>query len=97
RRRAVVLVFPDPAGFRGEVQVFKELEDVPRPESGAISLANSQTLRNDDALIRLTNPVGGQEPTRGWIGIGPDGALEQRVRARNQPRPGGVAMPAGPF
>ncbi len=32
------------------------------PGSGAVSLANAQTLRNDDALKRLTNPVGGEEP-----------------------------------
>jgi len=97
RRRAVVFVYPDPAGFRVEVQVMKELEDVPRPESGAISLANSQTLRNDDALVRLTNPVGGQEPTRGWIGIGRDVALEQVILAGIQARTGGVALPAGQF
>src|SRR5262249_40397675 len=67
RRRAIVRVTPVQAGFEVEVQVFKELEDVARPESGAITTANPQTLRNDDALQRLTNTVVRPEPTRGWI------------------------------
>jgi hypothetical protein len=96
RRRAIVLVIPDPAGFRIDVQVYKELEDVNRPESGAISLANAETLRNDDALQRLTNPVGGQVVTRGWIGIGRDTALEQVILMGIQARTGGVIVPGRP-
>ena len=93
RRRAIVLVIPSPEGFQVEVQVTRELENVPRPETGAVSLANSSTLRNDDSLQRLTNPVGGQEPTAGWIGVGRDTALEQTILAHIQARLGGV--PAG--
>ena len=97
RRRATVYVIPVEGGFNIDVQVYKELEDVPRPESGALSLANSQTLRNDDALIRLTNPVGGQEPTRGWIGLGRDVALEQVILAGIQARTGGTFVPLQPM
>lgn len=97
RRRATIYVIPVEGGFNIDVQVYKELEDVARPESGAISLANSQTLRNDDALIRLTNPVGGQEPTRGWIGLGRDTALEQTILAGIQARTGGQLVPVQPF
>lgn len=97
RRRATVYVIPVQGGFQVDVQVYKELEDVPRPESGSISLANSQTLRNDDALIRLTNPVGGQEPTLGWIGLGRDMALEQVILSGIQARTGGMLVPAGQF
>ncbi len=93
RRRAKVYVIPVEGGFQVEVQVYKELEDVARPESGAISLANSQTLRNDDALQRLTNPVGGQEPTRGWVGLGRDTELEQVILAGIQARTGGTPVP----
>jgi hypothetical protein len=89
RRRALVIVTPAQGGFLIDVQVYKELEDVPKPESGAISLANAQTLRNDDALIRLTNPVGGREPTSGWIGVGRDTELEQVILAGIQARAGG--------
>ena len=97
RRRATVYVIPVEGGFTVDVQVYKELEDVPRPESGAISLANSQTLRNDDALVRLTNPVGGQEPTRGWIGLGRDAALESVILAGIQARTGGMFVPPPQF
>jgi hypothetical protein len=90
RRRAFVYVTPIEGGFTVDVQVYKELEDVARPASGAVSLANAETLRNDDALIRLTNPVGGQEPTRGWIGLGRDVALEQVILSGIQARIGGV-------
>lgn len=76
RRRAVVRVIPAEAGFLIEATVFKELEDLPRPENGLASYAN---LRNDDSLRRYANPVGGQQPTLGWIGLGRDVALEQQI------------------
>ncbi|MEX0678054.1 MAG: hypothetical protein WD063_13315 [Pirellulales bacterium] len=90
RRRAIVRVIPAEGGFLVDVQVYKELEDVPRPESGAVSLANAETLRNDDALVRLTNPLGGQEPTVGWLALGRDTALEQVILAGIQARAGGM-------
>ena len=90
RRHATVRVMPAQAGYMVEVQVYKELEDVPIPETGAVSLANSQALRNDDALQRVTNPVGGAQPTLGWIGIGRDTALEQVILAKIQERLGGM-------
>ncbi len=97
RRQAFVYVSPAQGGFIVDVQVYKELEDVARPASGAVSLANAETLRNDDALIRLTNPVGGQEPTRGWIGLGRDTALEQVILAGIQARIGGITNVPVPF
>jgi len=94
RRRAIVRVMPaTEGGFFVEVQVFKELEDVPRPETGTVSLTNSQALRNDDALQRVTNPVGGQQPTLGWIPQGRDAALEQVILAHIQARLGGIRAP----
>lgn len=97
RRRAIVRVSPVQDGFEVDVQVYKELEDVRRPESGAISLANAETLRNDDALIRLSNPVGGTEPTAGWLALGRDTALEQVILAGIQARTGGVVASPVPF
>jgi hypothetical protein len=85
-----VRVIPAQGGFLIDVEVYKELENVPRPETGAISLANSQTLRNDAALVRLTNPVGGQEPSSGWLPLGRDVALEQVILAGIQARTGSV-------
>jgi hypothetical protein len=97
QRQATVFVLPTEGGFMVDVQVYKFLEDVPRPASGAISLANAQTLRNDDALIRLANPVGGKEPTTGWIRLGRDVALEQVILAQIQARIGGIATAPAHF
>jgi hypothetical protein len=96
RRTAVVRVIPDPAGFAVEVQVLKELEDVPRPETGAVSLANPAALRNDDSLVRVTSPVPGYQPTIGWIPQGRDFALEQEMLAKIQARLAGLGAPIMP-
>jgi hypothetical protein len=93
RRIAQVRVIPAQAGYQVEVIVYKELEDVKSPETGAVSLANSQALRNDDALQRVTNPVGGAPPTLGWIRLGRDAALEQLMLAKIQERLGGYGAP----
>ncbi len=92
RRTAIVRVIPAEGGFLVDVQVEKELEDVPRPEAGAISIFNSQALRNDDALQRVTNPTGGQQPTLGWIKQGRDTALEQVILSEIQARLGGPGL-----
>ena len=57
---------------------------MPRPETGVISTTNSQALRNDDSLQRVTNPIAGQQPTLGWIPQGRDLALEQVILAHIQ-------------
>jgi len=93
RRTAMVRVMPAEAGFLVEVQVLKELEDVARPESGAISVRNSQALRNDNALQRVANPTGGQQPTLGWIDQGRDVALEQVILAQIMARVNGCGPP----
>jgi len=93
RRTALVRVIPAEVGFQIEVQVHKELENVVRPETGAISSANSSALRNDNALRRVTNPLGAPPPTNGWIDQGRDLALEQVILARIQSRLGGYGAP----
>jgi hypothetical protein len=93
RRKALVRVIPSQGGFLVEVQVYKELEDVPRPETGVISTTNSQALRNDDSLQRVANPTAGQQPTLGWIPQGRDPALEQVILAHIQSRIGGFGPP----
>ncbi|MGC3972032.1 MAG: hypothetical protein QM775_33235 [Pirellulales bacterium] len=80
RRRAVVQVVPAPDVFQIEVTVFKELEDLKRPE---YSTAGSATFRNDGSLIRIEEPVGVQPTTEGWIPLGRDAALEQAHSARD--------------
>jgi hypothetical protein len=71
-----VRVIPDQSGFLIDVAVFKELEDVLRPERAT---AGAATFRNDASLERFTEPVGGQAPTQGWIPKGRDTALEQAI------------------
>ena len=93
RRKALVRVIPSQGGFLVDVQVYKELEDVPRPETGVISTTNSQALRNDDSLQRVANPTAGQQPTLGWIPQGRDPALEQVILAHIQSRIGGFRPP----
>jgi hypothetical protein len=76
RRRAVVQVIPAGDLFQVEVIVFKELEDLPMAQS---STAGSATFRNDGSMIRIEEPVGVQPYTLGWIPLGRDTALEQRM------------------
>jgi hypothetical protein len=93
RRTALVRVIPSEAGYLIDVQVLKELENVPRPETGLVSQTNSAALRNDNSLQRVIDPVGGQQPTLGWIGQGRDIALEQLILSQIQTR---LAACAGP-
>ncbi|MGD9722455.1 MAG: hypothetical protein AB7O59_13200 [Pirellulales bacterium] len=93
RRRALVRVIPSPEGFLVDVQVFKELEDVVRPESGAVTLANAAALRNDNSLKRVESPVAGQQMTLGWIPQGRDVVLEQTILAHIQSRLAGSGAP----
>ncbi len=74
RRRAVVRVTPAQGGQWVEIQVFKDLEDNRHPERAT---AGAATLRYDDTLTRVENPVGDQPVTQGWIGRGRDTSLEQ--------------------
>lgn len=79
RRYAQVRVVPASGGFWIEVAVFKELEDVAHP---AHASAGSATFRNDSSLTRVVSTVGEQEINQGWIPMGRDPALEQRILAQ---------------
>jgi hypothetical protein len=76
RRRAVVRVIPADRGFWIDVAVFKELEDVVTPYPGT---AGSATFSHSASLNRVINPVSEQEINDGWIPLGRDTALEQRL------------------
>lgn len=105
RRRAFVRVVPDQNGYLVDVAVFKELEDVPRPEKAT---AGAATFRYDTSLQRDTEfatdpyripgdparPNGPRTPTVGWIPLGRDPKLEQVMLAKIQSRLGG-SMTAG--
>ncbi len=98
RRRALVLVVQSDGGYLVDIAVYKELEDLRRPD---YSNAGDATFRNDDSLDRFNEqtqgptttldsfptygrargPIGPQPFTLGWIPIGRDTALEQRMIA----------------
>jgi len=113
RRRALIQVVPTESGYLVEVAVYKELEDLKRPDH---SNAGGSTFRNDDSLDRFNDqtqsptttidsfptfgraqgPIGPQPFSLGWIAIGRDTALEQRIIAQLLMRIGTpVGMPTG--
>jgi len=83
RRRAILRVVPAENGYWINVVVFKELEDVARPEHATAAAA---TFRYDDTLRRIANPVGEQQIDQGWIPQGRDVMLEQKIIAHLQNR-----------
>jgi len=93
RRRALVRVTPSESGYWVDVFVYKELEDLERPSH---STAGAVLPRFDSSLERYREPVGGQVPTVGWIPLGRDAALEQRMIAQIQSRLGAPAYSMPP-
>jgi hypothetical protein len=79
RRTAFVRVIPNGHGFVVDVQVLKELEDVPRPEHAVASVS---TFQFNQSVQAETSPLVGTPPTLGWIPLGRDAALEQQILAR---------------
>lgn len=88
RRRAVVYVRPQAdGGYLVDVAVYKELEDLSQPE---YSTVNIEGLRHDGSLERA-EPAGLMGPaTLGWIPVGRDMSLEQRILSELRGRLGHV-------
>jgi hypothetical protein len=78
RRRATLRVIPTEGGYLLDVTVQKELEDLDKPENAT---AGGSTLRHDGTLVRQEGPPGRFTVTLGWIPIGRDISLEQRILA----------------
>jgi hypothetical protein len=79
RRRAVVRVKPQvDGGYLVDLAVYKELEDVNQPE---FSTVNVEGLRHDATLQRPGLELQGGRLTCGWIPVGRDTMLEQRMLA----------------
>jgi hypothetical protein len=78
RRRATVRVIPADGGYLLDVVVQKELEDLDKPEHAT---AGGATLRHDGTIVRQQGPPGRHSVTLGWIPIGRDMTLEQRILA----------------
>jgi hypothetical protein len=96
RRWAVLHVTPAQGGYTVEVAVFKELENVVRPEQAT---AGAATFRYDSTLTGIVNPIGGEPINEGWIGRGRDASMEQYLIAHllsrcAQPAAGPMVMRA---
>jgi hypothetical protein len=78
RRRAIVRVIPSEGGYLVDVQVLKELEDLDKPENAT---AGGATLRHDGSLVRQEGAAGRFSHTLGWIALGRDASLEQKILA----------------
>jgi len=78
RRRGTIRVIPAEAGYLIDVVVQKELEDLDKPEHAT---AGGATLRHDGTLVRQEGSPGRYSVTLGWIPIGRDVTLEQRILA----------------
>lgn len=84
RRRAVLRVMPQQGGYLVKVDVFKELEDLPRPEN---STAGAATFRNDNSLLsRVNDPVSRTRLSKIWIPLGQDCPVEQQMLAEIRAR-----------
>jgi hypothetical protein len=78
RRRGTIRVIPMEGGYLLEVAVQKELEDLDKPEHAT---AGGATLRHDGSLVRQEGASGRYSATLGWIPLGRDVTLEQRILA----------------
>jgi len=76
RRRAIVTVRPRGAGYAVEVVVQKDLEDTDRTQYATETTA---TRRHDGTLIRRNLDDLDTPQTLGWISLGRDTSLEQRI------------------
>jgi hypothetical protein len=76
RRQAAIRVSPAGGGYLVEVVVFKELEDVEYPENSTVG--SISTLR-DAVQDAPRDDAPGGALTLGWIRIGRDLSLEQRL------------------
>ncbi len=104
RRIASLRLTPDPAGWRIEVVVNKELEYLPRPMRATTGGAS---FRNDDSLYRYgtplptlgqqvgdqPRPVASPTPNLGWIPLGRDPLLEQRMLSKLLAKLGVAPLP----
>ena len=85
RRYAVILrVIPvQTGGFSLDVAVYKELENAAQP---MMALTGTGTFNTAGPMTRVVNPVAEQDANIGWIKMGRDPVLEQRILGHLQYR-----------
>lgn len=79
RRRAIVKITPTQEGYLADVQVIKELEDLPHPQYAS---AGAATFRHDGPVDRRERVVSPEVTSEGWIALGRDFAMEQELLRR---------------
>jgi hypothetical protein len=79
RRRAVVRVIPEAEGYLVEVAVYKDLEDLVQPSE---SIADRAVFEYDESFSQVTQPAGVSPRSQGWIPIGRDPVLEEKIIAK---------------
>ena len=87
RRRAVVRVTPTGGGYLIDLAVYKELEDLASPQHASVGQAR---VRHETTLNRNEEEVGVDAFTLGWIPLGRDASLEQRILHEIRDRTTGV-------
>src|SRR5262245_43308086 len=85
RRRGLAHMIPTAGGYQVKVTVLKELENLGRPEFATTPTA---IFDFDNSLRRFSEPPDPASPPRGWIPIGNDPALEQKMVAKMLARMG---------
>lgn len=90
RRTCVVRAVPGQGGYQIEVQVAKQLEDVDRSQ---FSGEGAATVRHDGTVIRPDSALRALPITLGWIDMGRDVALEQKILREIAGRVTNVAPP----
>jgi hypothetical protein len=84
RRRAEIRVVPQQGGWQVEAIVYKELEDLPRPEN---STAGAATYRFDSSInSRLDEQVSRTKLSKFWIPMGRDCEIETEMLLEIQHR-----------
>lgn len=78
RRQAKIRVIPSGDSYLVDVKVFKELEDNPSPVRSAV---RGKFLRHDNALDVGFEDDWASKQNDGWISMGRDVSLEQRILA----------------
>ena len=80
RRQAVMRVIPTQGGYLIDLAVYKQLEDLAQPEHSTVG---GRTLRHDSSLVRNEEQFGRDlgPQSVGWIPLGRDVSLEQRMLA----------------
>jgi hypothetical protein len=76
RRFAKVRLIPNQNSYLVDVKVYKELEDKASPEHATVS---SRALRHDNSLDSNRDEILLLQPNLGWIPMGRDFSLEQKI------------------